>query len=212
MIYETRKKNGKKGHRNFLFVERILSAIVLYETAVDSPSIVIHKYNRCRYVNINSGCTYELLLIVEYQKQFHIEALLILDPINSGPACGLKSVGKFLFPSHAAAVRLPKRLEYTPLLLGPIVATSTGNPSSPPSPPPCRDPFVGTAVEEQGAPARKCPDLTPPCRIVAPVWTDASPDVDSEEQGAPERSKDLTPPPHASISNHHTGEPPLPLG
>jgi hypothetical protein len=53
-------------------------------------------------------------LIVEYQHRFHVEPLLILDPINSGPACSLKSLDKFSFPSHAVTAGPPrKRLECT---------------------------------------------------------------------------------------------------
>jgi hypothetical protein len=93
-------------------------------------------------------------LIVNYQQRFHVDVLLILDPINWGSAFSLKSSGKISFPSHDATRPLRKRLESTLRLLGPRhhrhrrrVRTP-----SPPLLPPSRDDFDATVMAPSSTP------------------------------------------------------------
>jgi hypothetical protein len=126
---------------------------------------------------------------VEYQQRFHVEPLLILDPINLGPTCSLKTLCKISFPSHAAAAGLPrKRLERTLPPPGPhrrhlhqdpiVAATAVSGPlrrrrhpcdgtSSTQLPRPLHRHRHWRATEKQRALARKRHDLTLPCHITA---------------------------------------------
>jgi hypothetical protein len=61
-------------------------------------------------------------LIYKLQQWFHVELLLILDIINSGPTFRSEPLGKFSFSSHTVAVaativptQMPPFLDLTPL-------------------------------------------------------------------------------------------------
>jgi hypothetical protein len=137
-------------------------------------------------------------LLIVHQQWFHVEPLLILDPINSGPACGLKLLLKNLFPMHVATTGLPsKRLERTlppsgprhrRLHRDPVVAAATavlgplrcrrrpraGTSSTQPTWPLHRHGHWSATVM-QGALTRKRRDLTLSCRVAAPTRTSPSP-------------------------------------
>jgi hypothetical protein len=85
---------------------------------------------------------------VNNQQRFHIEPLLILDPINWGPAFGLKSLGKISFTTHVASAGPPrKRLEHMLQLPGPHHRRCRRHARTPsPPPPPCWDLFDTTAT------------------------------------------------------------------
>jgi hypothetical protein len=145
---------------------------------------------------------------------------LILDPINSGPAFRLESLGNFSFPLHAAAAR-PKRRECMLPPPGPQHRCHCHRvgPPSPPLPLPCQDPFVIAAVPMQGP---LWHNLYSPF-IVAAVK--ASPRRKEHQQGGTPtsprhgawppprgpcilRSRPWRPSPQASIGDHRTGDPP----
>jgi hypothetical protein len=173
---------SKEHYQQQSYMEPLL--IVHQQRFLDTTTIDIE-------ININNSSTYEPLLIYRLQQWFHVEPLLILDTINSGPTFRLKSLGNFLFPSDATATGPPsrKRLERTLPLLGPHrCRRRCAGTLSPPPPPPCQDLFDATFITAmtpssmppsgQGAPARKHRDLTPPCQIAAPAWIDAVPHAD----------------------------------
>jgi hypothetical protein len=86
------------------------------------------------------------MLIVDYQQRFHVEPLLILDPINLRPTFRPESLHKILFPSHAAATGLPsrKRLERMQPPLGPCHRRRRHRRD--PIMPLCWDPFTTVVV------------------------------------------------------------------
>jgi hypothetical protein len=96
-------------------------------------------------------------LLIVHQQRFHVEPLLILDPINSGPTCSLKLLLKNLFLMHVATTGLPsKQLERTLPPSGPRHRRLHRDPSSP-LPPPCRDPFTAAPVPGPLQPNRRGP-------------------------------------------------------
>jgi hypothetical protein len=179
-----RKKNGKNGHQVFYlskehyqqrfhmepllivhqqrFIGRIVADIEISTTVI--------PLNCCWYTNFNSNS--------------HVEQLLILDTINPWPAFRLESVQKMLFPSHAATAgpRSRKRLEHTLPPLGPHrcchhhhcphAETSLTQPQWP-----LHRCHHRSTTEEQGAPARKHPDLTPRERTPTPTRTSPPPQL-----------------------------------
>jgi hypothetical protein len=66
MVASKRSQHGGgSGDEGALNLYYKVSAVVLYGTAVEAcPSTAVHRYNRCWYLNINSDCTYEPLLIM----------------------------------------------------------------------------------------------------------------------------------------------------
>jgi hypothetical protein len=76
------------------------------------------------------------LLIVNYQQRFHVEPLLILDPINWEPPLARNHLAQFHFP------RTLHRWTAKEATGAHAVAAGTSSSSLPP---PCRDPFTAAA-------------------------------------------------------------------